>query len=273
MLIAAINTASKQSAVALLEIDHACDHVLDAPLSALTSIDHERASDTDQGHQAQATNLPPPASDPNPNPAQPASDPAPAPRILGEKTWESQANESVKVLPGLKKLLEDADKTWQDLTHVFVVKGPGAYTSLRVGITIANGLAWTLKIPMWSADVFELWENRLKEEKQKNPHEIVIAAGKDKYLKRGEVVPVSGAELKEEKEAEERGPEGGKVIFYGEIPEGLLKHLVSNAHGDGAIDFSFGEALIRMNLAARETSESIAPIYTRPPDITTPKGE
>src|SRR3989338_5376570 len=82
-------------------------------------------------------------------------------RVLGEVAWPSNANESTKVLPELESLLKDAKKTWNDLTHVFVIKGPGAYTSLRVGITIANGIAWTLKRPMLTATVFELWEHRL----------------------------------------------------------------------------------------------------------------
>ncbi|TSC95849.1 MAG: putative protease [Parcubacteria group bacterium Athens1014_10] len=36
----------------------------------------------------------------------------------------------------------------KDLKGIIVVKGPGAFTSLRAGISIANALAWSLNLPI-----------------------------------------------------------------------------------------------------------------------------
>lgn len=70
-------------------------------------------------------------------------------RVLGEESWHSNRNESERVLPGLDRLLKEAKKSWDEVEGVLVVRGPGSYTSLRVGITIANTIAWVRKIPMW----------------------------------------------------------------------------------------------------------------------------
>lgn len=79
-------------------------------------------------------------------------DPSHPAKILGEESWHSNRNESERVLPGLDRLLKEAGKSWEDVGGVFVVRGPGSYTSLRVGITIANTIAWIRKIPMWGAE-------------------------------------------------------------------------------------------------------------------------
>ncbi len=72
--------------------------------------------------------------------------------VLGEESWHSNRNESERVLPGLDRLLKEQKKSWDDVEGVFVVRGPGSYTSLRVGITIANAIAWVRKIPLWTTD-------------------------------------------------------------------------------------------------------------------------
>lgn len=74
-------------------------------------------------------------------------------KIWGEESWHSNRNESERVLPGLDRLLKEAGKSWEDVEGVFVVRGPGSYTSLRVGITIANTIAWVKKIPMWGVEL------------------------------------------------------------------------------------------------------------------------
>jgi len=168
-------------------------------------------------------------------------------RVLGEVAWISNANESTKVLPGLEELLKNTGKTWEDLTRIFVIKGPGAYTSLRVGITIANGLAWTLKIPMLSSDVFELWKHRLSPADRQAPHLIAIAAGRDFYQIKDDPARHTLEQLFEL-----------QLPLYGEIPKAQTP-----AH-------TFAQAVIEL-IPDAEESEQVEPIYARPPDITIKK--
>lgn len=167
-------------------------------------------------------------------------------KILGETAWISHADESVTVLPSIEQLLRNARKTWKDLIHVFVITGPGGYTSVRVGITIANGIAWTLKIPILATDVFTLWEHRLTPEARVKPHRIVIAAGRDRFQTKDDPTPSELSEL-----------QASGLPLFGEVP------------GATAPAYSFGEAVVQCLPKARET-DLAEPLYARPPHITTP---
>lgn len=65
--------------------------------------------------------------------------------------WESGRTLSEDLLGRLKALLEDSAKTFQDLTGIVIYSGPGSFTSLRIGHTVANALATSLKIPIAGA--------------------------------------------------------------------------------------------------------------------------
>lgn len=52
------------------------------------------------------------------------------------------------VLSLIDQLLKKHDLTVQDLTAIEVNHGPGSFTGIRVGITIAQTLAKTLVIPL-----------------------------------------------------------------------------------------------------------------------------
>ena len=48
----------------------------------------------------------------------------------------------------IKRALDSTGKTIQDITSVEFNKGPGSFTGLRVGASIANTLSLTLNIPI-----------------------------------------------------------------------------------------------------------------------------
>lgn len=52
------------------------------------------------------------------------------------------------VLPMIQAILEDHNLQLKDITEIQVNPGPGSFTGLRVGITIANTLAQLLDIPI-----------------------------------------------------------------------------------------------------------------------------
>ncbi len=55
---------------------------------------------------------------------------------------------STKLLSFINQSLTGLDKTWSDINDIVVFKGPGSYTSLRIGLTVANTLANGLNIPI-----------------------------------------------------------------------------------------------------------------------------
>jgi len=75
---------------------------------------------------------------------------------LDYEVWHADRNLSVTILGKIEKLLEDNKFKFDDLTGVVAFKGPGSFTGLRIGITVANTLAYGLRIPV-IADDAEAW--------------------------------------------------------------------------------------------------------------------
>ncbi len=69
-------------------------------------------------------------------------------KVLIEETSNLKINHSLTVMPAIEEMMKKAKITPADLTHIAVAEGPGSYTGVRIGLTIAKTLAWSLKIPL-----------------------------------------------------------------------------------------------------------------------------
>lgn len=68
--------------------------------------------------------------------------------VLAELTWRSGQNHSTQLLPNLAHLLKLVGADARSLKAVVVAKGPGNFNGLRVGVSAAKGLAFSLSIPI-----------------------------------------------------------------------------------------------------------------------------
>lgn len=68
--------------------------------------------------------------------------------VLGEIVTNMKKNHSVRLLPAVKALLKEVHLHPKDLEKVAVAYGPGSYTGVRIGVTVAKTLAYTLNIPI-----------------------------------------------------------------------------------------------------------------------------
>ena len=75
--------------------------------------------------------------------------------ILAELTWRCQMNHSVQLLPNLAHLLKQTNLSLKSADCIIVAKGPGSYNGLRVGISTAKGLAFSLNIPIIGISTLE----------------------------------------------------------------------------------------------------------------------
>lgn len=62
------------------------------------------------------------------------------------KTKESEYSHSIFTMPMIKEIFEENNLNINDLDKVIVVNGPGSFTGIRIGLTIAKTLAYTLNI-------------------------------------------------------------------------------------------------------------------------------
>lgn len=77
-------------------------------------------------------------------------------KILGEYITNLKKNHSIRIMPAIQMLMKDCEKEPNDLTKIVVAKGPGSYTGVRIGVTIAKTLAWSLNIPLAGISSLEI---------------------------------------------------------------------------------------------------------------------
>jgi tRNA threonylcarbamoyladenosine biosynthesis protein TsaB len=77
-------------------------------------------------------------------------------KVLGEYITNMKKNHSIRIMPAIHTLMEDCDRVPGDLTKIVVAKGPGSYTGVRIGVTIAKTLAWALNIPLVGISSLEI---------------------------------------------------------------------------------------------------------------------
>lgn len=69
-------------------------------------------------------------------------------KIKLQKEVVASHNHSVSTIPLLVSALEEINLDIHDLNQIIVVNGPGSFTGVRLGVTIAKTLAYTLEIPI-----------------------------------------------------------------------------------------------------------------------------
>lgn len=78
---------------------------------------------------------------------EPPSGPKPA-REINQTTWTAARLLSNQLLTRIKQSLQTASAAWSDITGVIVFEGPGSFTGLRISITVANTIAYSLGCPV-----------------------------------------------------------------------------------------------------------------------------
>ena len=87
--------------------------------------------------------------------------------VDGERAWtralqvEIGRSHSTALLPGLDALFREAGASPKQLSGCVACLGPGGFTSLRIGVATAEGLALT-GVPTWGFSAFELRARALR---------------------------------------------------------------------------------------------------------------
>lgn len=77
-------------------------------------------------------------------------------KLAGEMMTHLKKNHSLRLMPAIRTLMEEAEMKAEELDRIVVAQGPGSYTGVRIGVTTAKTMAWALGIPVAGVSSLEL---------------------------------------------------------------------------------------------------------------------
>jgi tRNA threonylcarbamoyladenosine biosynthesis protein TsaB len=102
---------------------------------------------------------------------------------LAYETWEAHRKLADTIHLKLKGLLGGQNKSLKDISGIVVFKGPGSFTGLRIGMSVANALAYSLGVPVAAAggeDWIQDGMTRLQEHPKTQP--VTPEYGQDPHI-------------------------------------------------------------------------------------------
>lgn len=76
-------------------------------------------------------------------------------QVLSVRESHDGNSHSKNLLPFIDEVLKACTKTLSDLQGIVVSIGPGSYTGLRIGVSTAKGMAYSLQIPIIAINTLE----------------------------------------------------------------------------------------------------------------------
>lgn len=67
---------------------------------------------------------------------------------LAYETWYAHRELSVTIHQKISEVLDGQQKRLTDVQAILCFAGPGSFTGLRIGLTVANALAYSLSVPV-----------------------------------------------------------------------------------------------------------------------------
>ena len=84
--------------------------------------------------------------------------------ILIEVVEATKNDHSKRLMPTIEALFKKVNRTPKELDLIAVAEGPGSYTGVRIGVTVAKTLAWTLNKPLVGVSSLEILARNIKED-------------------------------------------------------------------------------------------------------------
>ena len=202
--------------------------------------------------------------------------------VLASLTWQTARNHTIELLPNLVCLLQQAKVALGSVGAIIVAKGPGSFNGLRVGISIAKGLASALNIPLLGVNTLETEAYPfaftglpLRPIQKAGREEIATALYRQKD---NEWQCLEAENLTTVKVLCRRIKQ--KTLFCGEIPPDIISEVQQNLGKQAIISqsnsLSRASSLVilgwrKLNKGEQDDPVTLQPLYLRPPHITKPK--
>lgn len=172
-------------------------------------------------------------------------------KLLCEVKKEFGHSLSEEALPEIVSMFTANNLSAQDIDKIIVVNGPGSFTGIRIGITIAKVYAWSLNIPITTISALEAMMLSSKENKvhvpmidarrkyvfsaiydENNrqilkPQHIKIEDLKHELENIGDYVVITNDELDDFEITESYNPDIEKIVNYFKDKEAINPHAVN----------------------------------------------
>ena len=96
--------------------------------------------------------------------------------VRSELCWLSNRNHSIELAPAMVRMLDQQGIVPADISAVAVASGPGSFTGLRIGMSVAKGLAEAGNVPILGVPTLDILAFQHAE--QRRPIWAVIQAGR-----------------------------------------------------------------------------------------------
>ena len=79
--------------------------------------------------------------------------------VVDKTIYEAWQRQSEMMVPEIDNIMERNGVLKEDLNAVVVGIGPGSYTGIRIGLTIAKTITYMLKIPMYVVSSLSIFKD------------------------------------------------------------------------------------------------------------------
>lgn len=138
--------------------------------------------------------------------------------VLAECAWHSGRDHTTQLLPQLTLMLKHLNRSPEAISAVAVALGPGSWSGLRVGLSIAKGLAIARNLPIIGIATLDALAYQHRRPNTpiyplirlgRDRYATAVYSGRDPWQRQGEYRNVSLAELCAEID--------GRALFCGDI--------------------------------------------------------
>lgn len=203
-------------------------------------------------------------------------------RLIAALTWDVGQRHSVELLDRLRWLLETCAASFEDVDALAVATGPGSFNGVRVALSVAKALAFTLDVPLSGHPTLDVmaWgcaysDRRVVALLEAGRGQVYAASYAASASEAGSWSPLEGYTLVTPAELAERvtGPTLVCAELRDETREAVQKALGPSARFTSALRGRHAEwlaelALARLASGPGDDPRALEPLYLRRPAIT-----
>jgi tRNA threonylcarbamoyladenosine biosynthesis protein TsaB len=115
-------------------------------------------------------------------------------KIIAESYYDCGLIHSEKLLPVIKRILEDTNTKLESIDKFAVSKGPGSFTGIRVGMTAVKTIAQCLNKPIIALDSLQILQSSIEPIRGIKIVSLIDALRNEVYIKQKDAIVIKKVE-------------------------------------------------------------------------------